>query len=95
MISFYLILLVDNRFVVKQLASNWTVAEKDALLQFAPAYLDYISNADKSSSVLAKIFGFYTVKHRNVSTGAVTEMDFLITEHLFWNARVSRVSYFY
>ncbi|KAI9348295.1 hypothetical protein DFJ73DRAFT_625838, partial [Zopfochytrium polystomum] len=81
----------DDRLVIKQLATNWTVAEKDALLKFAPAYFDHISRADKTPTVLAKIFGIYTIKHKNLVTGVNSEMDILVMEHLFWNIQVSRV----
>ncbi|KAJ3413856.1 hypothetical protein HDV05_007377 [Chytridiales sp. JEL 0842] len=80
----------NDQLVIKQLASNWTHAEKDALLKFAPAYFDYMQNADKNPTVLAKIFGFYTIKQKNAGTGAVRELDVLVMEHLFCNMRVSR-----
>jgi hypothetical protein len=38
----------DDRLVVKQMLNNWTVAEKDALLKFAPSYFNYM---DQSSQV--------------------------------------------
>ncbi|KAJ3316352.1 1-phosphatidylinositol-3-phosphate 5-kinase, partial [Blyttiomyces sp. JEL0837] len=80
----------DDRFVIKQLASNWTLVEKDALLKFAPAYFDYMANADKSPTVLAKIFGFYTIRQKNITTGVVSELDVLVMEHLFCNVKISR-----
>lgn len=39
----------DDRLVVKQMLNHWTIAEKDALLKFAPSYFDYM---DQSSQVL-------------------------------------------
>ncbi|KAJ1553076.1 hypothetical protein HK405_009026, partial [Cladochytrium tenue] len=80
----------DDRLVVKQLASNWTLVEKDALLKFAPAYFDYMNKADKSPTLLAKIFGFYNVKYRNTTTGATSDIDILVMENLFCNAKISR-----
>lgn len=41
--------LVDDQLVVKQLASKWTIVEKDALLKFAPAYFEYMNDSDKVS----------------------------------------------
>jgi hypothetical protein len=82
----------DDQLVVKQLANNWTVVEKDALLKFAPAYFDYMQNADKNPTVLAKIFGFYTIKQRNLATGVTKELDVIVMEHLFCNVKISRVS---
>ncbi|KAI9592329.1 hypothetical protein BDF19DRAFT_425524 [Syncephalis fuscata] len=67
----------DDRLVVKQMLNNWTVAEKDALLKFAPSYFNYMDQSSQNPSVLAKIFGFYTVKYKNVHTGKTMKMDLL------------------
>ncbi|KAJ3108681.1 hypothetical protein HDU96_007454 [Phlyctochytrium bullatum] len=80
----------DDQLVVKQLASNWTLVEKDALLKFAPLYFDYMSNSDKNPTVLAKIFGFYTIKQKNMVTGVTSELDILVMDHLFANVKISR-----
>ncbi|KAJ3098074.1 1-phosphatidylinositol-3-phosphate 5-kinase [Phlyctochytrium planicorne] len=80
----------DDQLVIKQLASNWTLVEKDALLKFAPLYFEYINNSDKNPTVLAKIFGFYTIKQKNLATGVTTELDVLVMDHLFANVKISR-----
>ncbi|KAJ3289004.1 1-phosphatidylinositol-3-phosphate 5-kinase [Borealophlyctis nickersoniae] len=80
----------DDQLVVKQLAAKWTIAEKDALLKFAPAYFEYMNNSDKHPTILAKIFGFYTIKHKNLHTGQVMKLDVLVMEHLFANITISR-----
>ncbi|KAJ3039702.1 1-phosphatidylinositol-3-phosphate 5-kinase [Rhizophlyctis rosea] len=80
----------DDLLVVKQLAVKWTIVEKDALLMFAPRYFEYMGNSDKNPTILAKIFGFYTIKQKNLQTGQVVKMDVLIMEHLFAGVKVSR-----
>ncbi|KAJ3208381.1 hypothetical protein HDU67_006776 [Dinochytrium kinnereticum] len=80
----------DDQLVIKQLASNWTLVEKDALLKFAPLYFNYMNNSDKNPTVLAKIFGFYTIKQKNLVTGVTTELDVLVMDHLFANVKMSR-----
>jgi hypothetical protein len=43
--------------------------------------------------VLAKIFGFYTVKIRKLAEDKTTlKMDILVMEHLFYGQNISRVS---
>ncbi|TPX35961.1 hypothetical protein SmJEL517_g01689 [Synchytrium microbalum] len=81
---------MDDQLVIKQLTTNWTTVEKDGLLKFAPNYFEYMSNSDKNPTSLAKIFGFYTLKHKNEVTGVVTRMDLLVMEHVFCNIKVSR-----
>ncbi|KAI8052192.1 hypothetical protein BDF22DRAFT_744416 [Syncephalis plumigaleata] len=80
----------DDRLVVKQMLNNWTVAEKDALLKFAPSYFNYMDQSSQNPSVLAKIFGFYTVKYKNVHTGKTMKMDLLVMEHLFYRQKITR-----
>ncbi|KAI8848289.1 hypothetical protein BC829DRAFT_443950 [Chytridium lagenaria] len=41
----------DDQLVIKQLASNWTLVEKDALLKFAPLYFSYMQNSDKNATL--------------------------------------------
>ena len=62
---------------------NWSGAEKDALLKFAPSYFKYMNRTSQKPSVLAKIFGFYTLKRKNLLTGEVKRMDVLVMENLF------------
>ncbi|KAJ3189277.1 hypothetical protein HDU85_002905 [Gaertneriomyces sp. JEL0708] len=80
----------DDQLVVKQLASKFTNQEKAALLKFAPAYFEYMSNSDRNPTILVKIFGFYTIKRKNLQTGAVMKLDVLVMEHLFANVKISR-----
>ncbi|KNC99530.1 uncharacterized protein SPPG_04921 [Spizellomyces punctatus DAOM BR117] len=80
----------DDQLVVKQLASKWSNQEKAALMKFAPAYFEYMNNSDKNPTILVKIFGFYTLKHKNLQTGTVKKLDVLVMEHLFANVNISR-----
>ncbi|KAG0320175.1 hypothetical protein BGZ99_004665 [Dissophora globulifera] len=80
----------DDRFVIKQMVSSWNVAEKDALLKFAPKYFEYMENTHEAPTVLAKIFGFYTLKINNGETGQVLKIDVLVMEHLFYKQKITR-----
>ncbi|KAF9436888.1 hypothetical protein BGZ76_002689 [Entomortierella beljakovae] len=80
----------DDRFVVKQMVSSWNIAEKDALLKFAPKYFEYMEKTHEAPTVLAKIFGFYTLKIKNNETGNVLKIDVLVMEHLFYNQKITR-----
>ncbi|CAO3683131.1 unnamed protein product [Umbelopsis ramanniana] len=83
----------DNRLVLKQMVSSWNVAERDALLRFAPKYFAYLKRSAGAPSVLAKIFGFYTIKIRKLAEDKTTlKMDILVMEHLFYGQNISRVS---
>jgi hypothetical protein len=35
----------DNRLVLKEMVSSWNVAERDALLRFAPKYFTYLKTS--------------------------------------------------
>ncbi|KAI9287807.1 hypothetical protein BC943DRAFT_201630 [Umbelopsis sp. AD052] len=81
----------DNRLVLKQMVSSWNVAERDALLRFAPKYFAYLERSAGAPSVLAKIFGFYTIKIRKLAEDKTTlKMDILVMEHLFYGQNISR-----
>ncbi|KAF9352006.1 hypothetical protein BGX26_010091 [Mortierella sp. AD094] len=80
----------DDRFVVKQMVSSWNIAEKDALLKFAPKYFDYMEKTNEAPTVLAKIFGFYTLKIKNGESGHALKIDVLVMEHLFYNQKITR-----
>ncbi|GJJ78516.1 1-phosphatidylinositol-3-phosphate 5-kinase [Entomortierella parvispora] len=80
----------DDRFVVKQMVSSWNIAEKDELLKFAPKYFEYMERSHAAPTVLAKIFGFYTFKIKNGSTGQILKIDVLVMEHLFYNQKITR-----
>ncbi|KAJ1537345.1 hypothetical protein HK096_009449, partial [Nowakowskiella sp. JEL0078] len=81
----------DEKFVIKQLATKWTVVEKDELLKFAPRYLEYVKNSDKNPSLLARIYGFYSIKHENSQTREIMELDVVVMEHLFADVSISRL----
>lgn len=40
-----IILTSDNRLVLKEMVSSWNVAERDALLRFAPKYFTYLKTS--------------------------------------------------
>ena len=81
----------DDKFVIKQLTSKWTLDEKEQLLKFTPSYLEHMNESDKNPSILAKIFGFYTIKEKNLVTGHSVSTDFLVMEHLFANMSILKV----
>ncbi|KAI8815929.1 uncharacterized protein EV422DRAFT_483548, partial [Fimicolochytrium jonesii] len=84
---------LDETLVIKELTGgkwSWGNVEKGQLLKFAPKYLEYMERSDKNPTVLVKIFGFYTIKRKNVVTGAVNRLDVLVMEHLFANVNISR-----
>lgn len=83
--------LIDDRFVVKQMVSSWNIAEKDELLKFAPKYFEYMEQTNEAPTVLAKIFGFYTFKIKNGTSGQIMKIDVLVMEHLFYNQKITRV----
>ncbi|KAI1316992.1 hypothetical protein EDD11_009150 [Mortierella claussenii] len=80
----------DDRFVIKQMVSSWNIAEKDELLKFAPKYFEYMENSHEAPTILAKIFGFYTLKVKNRDSGQVLKIDVLVMEHLFYNQKITR-----
>lgn len=61
-------------------------------MAFTPSYLAYMNETDKKLSILAKIFGFYTVTYKNAATGQSYEYDYLVMEHLFVKQPVGKVS---
>lgn len=79
----------DDRLLMKQMSRY----ELDAFLGFAPAYFQYMSEAFFSElpTVLAKIFGFYSIGYKNSATGKSMRMDVLIMENLFYQRNVKKV----
>lgn len=67
--------------------------ELDAFLGFAPAYFQYMSEAFFSElpTVLAKIFGFYSIGYKNSASGKSMRMDVLVMENLFYQRTVKKV----
>ncbi|CAB4426141.1 unnamed protein product [Rhizophagus irregularis] len=81
----------DERLVVKQMVSSWRTGEKEALLKFAPKYFDYMNKPPSKPSVLAKIFGFYTIKIKDTKkNNVILKMDVLVMEHLFFEKTITR-----
>lgn len=74
------------------MVSSWNIAEKDELLKFAPKYFEYMEQTHEAPTVLAKIFGFYTFKIKNGTSGQIMKIDVLVMEHLFYNQKITRVS---
>ncbi|SCV71037.1 BQ2448_3799 [Microbotryum intermedium] len=79
----------DRRFMLKELVTAWGVSEREAFLSFCPALLDYLMSP-QVASLLAKIFGFYTVKVKNHATGEVRKLDLVCMEHLFHSTSITR-----
>ncbi|KAF7727742.1 hypothetical protein EC973_007201 [Apophysomyces ossiformis] len=81
----------DDRFVVKEMVNAWNIAEKDAFLKFAPKYFDYLRQTVEKPTILAKIFGFYTIKMKStVGKSVDLEMDVMVMEHLFYGQTIAR-----
>lgn len=82
-------LQIDDRLLMKQMSKY----ELDAFLGFAPAYFQYMSEAFFSElpTVLAKIFGFYSIGYKNSATGKSMRMDVLVMENLFYQRNVKKV----
>ncbi|KAI8344710.1 hypothetical protein BC941DRAFT_387495 [Chlamydoabsidia padenii] len=81
----------DDRLVVKEMVNAWNIAEKDAFLRFAPKYFDYIRESDKAPSLLAKIFGFYSIQMQSTDDKKQTfNIDVLVMEQLFYGQSISK-----
>ncbi|KAI8646176.1 hypothetical protein BD408DRAFT_381112 [Parasitella parasitica] len=79
----------DDRFVIKEMMNAWNVAEKDAFLKFAPKYFDHVKKSCNEPSVLAKIFGFFTIRIKNAADKkSILNLDVLVMEHLFFNQSI-------
>ncbi|KAI7900547.1 uncharacterized protein BX663DRAFT_149637 [Cokeromyces recurvatus] len=79
----------DDRLLMKQMSKY----ELDAFLRFAPAYFQYMSEAFFSDlpTVLAKIFGFYSIGYKNGATGKSMRMDVLVMENLFYQRKIKKI----
>ncbi|KAK4522106.1 uncharacterized protein ATC70_004645 [Mucor velutinosus] len=81
----------DDRFVIKEMMNAWNVAEKDAFLKFAPKYFDHVNKSANEPSVLAKIFGFFTIRMKNAADKkSILNLDLLVMEHLFFHQNIIR-----
>lgn len=82
----------DERYVIKQLTTSWTVDDKHALLEWAPAYFKHVES--NKPTLLCKILGFYSIKITPPSeskSGAPIRMDLLVMENLFHSHSISTV----
>ncbi|KAI8379331.1 uncharacterized protein BYT42DRAFT_568429 [Radiomyces spectabilis] len=79
----------DDRLLMKQMSRY----ELDAFLRFAPAYFQYMSEAffRELPTVLAKIFGFYSIGYKNSTTGKSMRMDVLVMENLFYQRNIKKI----
>lgn len=79
----------DKKYILKVLSR----LESDSLLNFAPAYFDYISKVffHELPTALTKIFGFYRVDIRNPTTGTICKADIMIMENVFYDECPSRI----
>lgn len=83
---------VDERFVIKQLTTSWTVDDKHALLEWAPAYFKHVES--NKPTLLCKIFGFYSIKvtpPTESKSSTPIRMDLLVMENLFHSHSISTV----
>ncbi|BGP47232.1 hypothetical protein JCM10450v2_003084 [Rhodotorula kratochvilovae] len=79
----------DQRFMLKELVTKLGYSELDSLLSFAPKLLAYLMSPERPS-LLAKIFGIYTVKIADSKTGKKRKVDLILMEHLFFSKTISR-----
>ncbi|GAA5907063.1 hypothetical protein JCM6882_005159 [Rhodosporidiobolus microsporus] len=78
----------DKRFMLKELVTKLGNSERETLLNVAPKLLSYLMHPERPS-LLAKIFGVYTVKITDPS-GAKKKIDLVVMEHLFYGVSISR-----
>ncbi|KAG2234547.1 hypothetical protein INT48_007360 [Thamnidium elegans] len=80
----------DDRLVIKEMMNAWNVAEKDAFLKFAPKYFEHMKRSSTEPSVLAKIFGFFTIRMKNTldKKAPLLNLDVMVMEHLFYNQNI-------
>lgn len=83
------LMTLDKRFILKELVNGWGSSERESFLSFAPALLDYLM-APERPSLLAKIYGFYTVKTKDSKTGETSKLDLVVMEHLFHSQTITR-----
>ncbi|PWN40335.1 hypothetical protein IE81DRAFT_325689 [Ceraceosorus guamensis] len=81
----------DERFVAKQLLTVWSVDEKEAFLEFAPAYLRYMMNAavNDCPTLLVKIAGVYSLKVKQIGGETRLKMNIMVLENLWTGKEVS------
>lgn len=86
----------DDKWIGKQLLTVWSVDEKDALLEFAPAYIRYMLNADANDcpSLLVKIAGFYSLKIKDIKKGETKlRMSVMVLENVFADVKSKAIRF--
>lgn len=76
----------DGKWIAKQLLNVWTVDEKEAFLEFAPAYLRYMMNSvtNDCPTLLVKIAGVYSLKIKDMKTNEVKlKLSVQVLENVF------------
>ncbi|GAC95117.1 hypothetical protein PHSY_002692 [Pseudozyma hubeiensis SY62] len=76
----------DERFIAKQLLTVWSVDEKEAFLEFAPAYIRYMMNSavNDCPTLLVKIAGVYSIKIKDIKAGETKlKMTVMVLENLW------------
>ncbi|PWZ01256.1 hypothetical protein BCV70DRAFT_91601 [Testicularia cyperi] len=76
----------DERFIAKQLLTVWSVDEKEAFLEFAPAYIRYMMNSvvNDCPTLLVKIAGVYSIKIKDIKSGETKlKMNVMVLENLW------------
>lgn len=90
---------VDGRYVIKSLVKSlWGVRDLGVLVGIGERWSEYLSPKSEThgATVLAKLFGFYTIEIRNaVEGGGIGELDkkvdLLVMENLFYGRKVERM----
>ncbi|KAG0147949.1 hypothetical protein CROQUDRAFT_42132 [Cronartium quercuum f. sp. fusiforme G11] len=72
--------------------TTWNMSEREALLNFAPTYFEYISSSTSMKpSVMCKILGFFTVKIKESGKNEnMVKLDLLLMENLFHGQTITR-----
>ncbi|KAJ9476131.1 PIPK domain-containing protein [Pseudozyma hubeiensis] len=76
----------DERFIAKQLLTVWSIDEKEAFLEFAPAYIRYMMNSavNDCPTLLVKIAGVYSIKIKDIKAGETKlKMTVMVLENLW------------
>jgi hypothetical protein len=82
----------DKRFVLKQMLDAWTGSERDSMLAFSSDYFRYfLKQSDQRPSLIAKLFGVFSIKIKNDKTGDEQKLDLVIMENLFHAHAVSHI----
>ncbi|PWN52359.1 hypothetical protein IE53DRAFT_287745 [Violaceomyces palustris] len=88
---------LDQKYVAKQLLAVWSVDEKEAFLEFAPAYIRHMMNSaaassssssthadDQQPTLLVKIAGVYSIKVKDLKSNETRlKMNLMVLENLW------------